>query len=168
MPTSSPRKKIPTATSTVRLAFTAGHRPSCMPGHCRRSGASSTVSISSTPDSSGCRNGGPIPASRHRAACDRYAPASAARLRCSLPRTRQAARGRRVGGRYPELVPDGLLDLLLGWPGVHRDHVFLAAEDVEHGIGLVVVLAEPDGERLLGVILAPDQLAAAGVAPTVA
>ena len=33
------------------------------------------------------------------------------------------------------------------------------------GIGLGVVLAEPDGEHLLGVVLAPDQLAAAGVAP---
>ena len=53
-------------------------------------------------------------------------------------------------------------------PGVHGDDVLFAAEDLEHGIGLLVVLAEPDGERLLGVVLAPDQLAAAGVAPPVA
>src|SRR5882724_6935812 len=90
---------------------------------------------------------------------DRY------RGRCPLPRANLAARGREAGGRQPEPVPDGLLDLLPGWPGVHRDHVLLAAEDVQHGIGLRVVLAEPDGERLLGVVLAPDQLAAAGVAP---
>ena len=57
------------------------------------------------------------------------------------------------------------MDLLFARAGVHRDDVLLAAEDVQHGIGLRVVLVEPDGERLLGVILAPDQLAAAGVAP---
>src|SRR5580692_3408719 len=85
----------------------------------------------------------------------------------ALPCVRLAARRRQAGGRQPEPVPDGLLDLLLCWPGVHRDDVLLAAEDLEHGIGLLVVLAEPDGERLLGVVLAPDQLAAAGVAPPV-
>src|SRR5580704_16485499 len=89
------------------------------------------------------------------------------RGRCPLPRARLAARRRQAGGRQPEPVPDGLLDLLLAWPGVHRDDVLLAAEDLEHGIGLGVVLAEPDGERLLGVVLAPDQLAAARVAPPV-
>src|SRR6478672_11360863 len=88
--------------------------------------------------------------------------------RCPLPRAILAARRRQEGGRQPEAVPDGLLDLLLAWPGVHCDDVLLAAEDLEHGIGLLVVLAEPDGERLLGVVLAPDQLAAAGIAPPVA
>ncbi len=34
---------------TSKNPFTAGHRLSCMPGHCRRSGDSSTASISSTP-----------------------------------------------------------------------------------------------------------------------
>src|SRR5580704_5953790 len=81
-----------------------------------------------------------------------------------LPRASLAARRRQAGGRQPEAVPDGLLDLLLVWPGVHRDDVLLAAEDLEHGIGLPVVLTETDGERLLGVVLAPDQLAAARVA----
>jgi hypothetical protein len=39
-----------------------------------------------------------------------------------------------------------------------------AAEDVQDGIGLLVVFAEPDGQRLQGVVLARDQLATTGVA----
>jgi hypothetical protein len=74
------------------------------------------------------------------------------------------AAGPRQAEGQPEPVPDGLLDLLLAGPGVDCDDVFLAAEDVQHGIGLCVVFAEPDGERFLGVVIAPDQLAAAGVA----
>jgi hypothetical protein len=74
------------------------------------------------------------------------------------------AAGPRQAGGQPEPVPDGLLDLLLAGPGVDCDDVLLAAEDVQPGIGLRVVFAEPDGERFLGVVLAPDQLAAAGVA----
>ena len=68
-------------------------------------------------------------------------------------------------GSSPSLSLMACWTCSLPWPGVHRDHVLLAAEDVQHGIGLHVVLAEPDGERLLGIILAPEQLAAAGVAP---
>src|SRR4249919_2162573 len=73
-----------------------------------------------------------------------------------LQRASLAASRHRAGGQ-PELVPDGLLALLLAGAGVHRDDVLLAAEDVQHRIGLRVVLAEPDGKRLLGVVLAPDQ-----------
>src|SRR5580704_3669498 len=82
-----------------------------------------------------------------------------------LTRLILALGGLKASGRYPEFVPDRLLDLLLVRPGVDRDDVFLAAEDVEHGIGLLVVFAEPDFQRVGGVILAPDQLAAADVAP---
>ena len=55
------------------------------------------------------------------------------------------AAGPRQAEGQPEPVPDGLLDLLLAWPGVDCDDVLLAAEDVQHGIGLCVVFAEPDG-----------------------
>ena len=44
------------------------------------------------------------------------------------------------------------------------DDVFLAAEHLEHRVGLLVVVAQPDGERLLGVVFPGDKLAAAGVA----
>src|SRR5215472_3995191 len=69
-----------------------------------------------------------------------------------------------VERRQRQPVADGLLDDLGLGPRVHRDHELLAPEHLQHGIGLVVVLAQPDRQRLLGVVLALDELAAARVA----
>src|SRR5215475_11618634 len=66
--------------------------------------------------------------------------------------------------RELEAFADFLLDLLLAVAGVDGDHVLLACEQLEHRVGLLVVLAQPHRERLLGVVLALDQGAAADVA----
>ena len=60
----------------------------------------------------------------------------AAAARCTIglpgPAPGHAARAKhQAGGRQPQPVPDGLLDLVLAWPGVHRDDVLLAAEEHE-------------------------------------
>ena len=47
---------------------------------------------------------------------------------------------------------------------VDRDDVLLASEQVEDGVGLVVVVTQPDLQRVLGVVGPHDQLAAAHVA----
>src|ERR1035441_2148883 len=75
-----------------------------------------------------------------------------------------ALRHSRSAGRQAELFSDRLLYPCLARPGCAAEDVLLETEDVEHRIGLLVVLAEPDGERFLGVILPGDQLAAACVA----
>src|SRR5215831_9367415 len=67
-------------------------------------------------------------------------------------------------GRELEAFADLLLDLLLAAAGVDGDHVLLAREQLEHRVGLLVVLAQAHRERLLGVVLALDQGAAADVA----
>src|ERR1039457_5211396 len=74
--------------------------------------------------------------------------------------------GSRAGliGRQPQPLPDQLLDHLLVRRGLDDHDVLLAPEQGEHRIGLLVVVAEPDGERLLGVVLPGDQGATARVA----
>src|SRR5215831_7844778 len=66
--------------------------------------------------------------------------------------------------REVEALADLLLDLLLAGTGVDGDHVFLAREQLQHRVGLLVVVTQPHRERLLGVVLALDQGAAADVA----
>src|SRR5215472_15668543 len=52
--------------------------------------------------------------------------------------------------------PDLLLHGVSRRASVHGDHVLLAPENVEHRVGLLVVVAQPHRERLLGVVLARD------------
>src|ERR1700735_3865086 len=66
--------------------------------------------------------------------------------------------------REAELGHDLRLDDLGRGPRVHGDDVFLAPEQVEDRVGLLVVGPQPDRQRLLGVILPGDQLPAALVA----
>src|SRR5215831_11748180 len=72
--------------------------------------------------------------------------------------------GRGLVRREVEALADLLLDLLLAGTGVDGDHVFLAREQLQHRVGLLVVVTQPHRERLLGVVLALDQGAAADVA----
>src|SRR5215470_10332921 len=65
--------------------------------------------------------------------------------------------------RELEAFADLLLDLLLAAAGVDGDHVLLAREQLEHRVGLLVVLAQPHRQCLLGVVLPLDQGAAAHV-----
>src|SRR5579875_1845148 len=67
-------------------------------------------------------------------------------------------------GRQGQPVADGLLDELGFRPCVHGNDVLLAPEDVQHRVGLLVVVAQPHGERFLGVVLPGLQLSPAGVA----
>src|SRR5579871_2249770 len=60
--------------------------------------------------------------------------------------------------RQAQAFPDLLLHDLRRGPRVHGEHVLLAPEQVEHRLGLVVVVAQPDRQRLLGVVLPGDQL----------
>src|SRR5207247_11203255 len=95
-------------------------------------------------------------ASRTRTACPGVLPCGRGCVR----------RGRVVRGlvrREVEGLADLLLDLRLATAVVDRDHVLLAREQLEHRVGLLVVLAQPDRERLLGVVLPLDQGAAADV-----
>ena len=71
----------------------------------------------------------------------------------------------RLVRRQAEALPDLLLDDLRRGPRVHGVDVFLAPEDLQDGVGLVVIVPQPDRERLLGVIFPGDQLSAAHVAP---
>src|SRR5580698_5213133 len=108
-----------------------------------------------------------------RLGSDRYMQISAASAGWALPPNTAISRtggpGRLLAHRRDErgqvqLLPDLLLDLLDRSGRVHGDHVFLAAEQVEHRVGLGVVLAQPDREGFLGVVLPLHQLSAAGVA----
>src|SRR5579863_4604371 len=67
-------------------------------------------------------------------------------------------------GRQGQRVADGLLDQFGLGPRVHRNDVLLTPEHIQHRVGLLVVVAQPHGERLLGVVLPGDQVATAGVA----
>ena len=99
--------------------------------------------------------------SRHPAAI-----ATAALAALMLPLNESGAATTRTaspGTGEVQCRPDRLLHLELLRPGVDCHDVLLAAEDVEHRVGLVVILAEPDSERFLGVVLALDELAAADV-----
>src|SRR5215471_18044492 len=71
----------------------------------------------------------------------------------------------RLVRRQAEALPDLLLDDLRRGPRVYGVDVLLAPEDLQDGVGLVVIVPEPDRERLLGVIFPGDQLSAAYVAP---
>src|SRR6266702_3499709 len=81
-----------------------------------------------------------------------------------LARPTRLARLARLVRRQREVLPDLLLDDLGDLPRVHREDVLLAAEDLQHGVGLLVVLPQPDRQRLLGVVLPGDQLPAARIA----
>src|SRR5581483_5128496 len=103
---------------------------------------------------------------------DRYMQISAASAWWALPlntamsrtgRSRRLRLSARLGGRQGEPLPDVLLDDVGGRPGVDRDHVLLATEQVQHRVGLLVIVAEPDREGLLGVVLPGHQLSPAGV-----
>src|SRR5690349_21287165 len=63
-----------------------------------------------------------------------------------------------------EALPDLRLDVVRAGARVDREHVLLAPEDLQHPLGLLVPLLEPDLQGLLGVILPGDQLAPAHVA----
>jgi hypothetical protein len=71
----------------------------------------------------------------------------------------------RLVRRQAEALPDLLLDDLRRGPRVHGVDVLLAPEDLQDGVGLVVIVPQPDRERLLGVIFPGNQLSAAHVAP---
>src|SRR5690242_17760022 len=71
----------------------------------------------------------------------------------------------RLVRRQAQALPDLLLDDLRRGPRVHGVDVLLAPEDLQDGVRLVVIVPQPDRERLLGVIFAGDQLSAAHVAP---
>src|SRR6185437_8088587 len=67
--------------------------------------------------------------------------------------------------RQAEALPDLQLDDLRRRPRVHGVDVLLAPENCQDGVGLVVIVPQPDCERLLAVIFPGDQLSAAHVAP---
>src|SRR5215467_12633524 len=69
----------------------------------------------------------------------------------------------RLVRRQAEALPNVLLDDLRRGPRVHGVDVLLAPEDRQDRVGLVVIVPEPDGERLLGVIFPGDQLSATHV-----
>src|SRR5262249_3482691 len=71
----------------------------------------------------------------------------------------------RLVRRQAGALPDLLLDDLRRGPRVHGVDVLLAPEDLQDGVGLVLIVPEPGRERLLGVFLGGDQLSAALVAP---
>src|SRR5918994_6704042 len=64
-----------------------------------------------------------------------------------------------------KLGADGLLNGHHVRARVDRDDELLAPEQVEHRVGLGVVVAQPSRQGLLGVVFPDDQLAAADVAP---
>ncbi len=80
-------------------------------------------------------------------------------VRVSLP-----GRGLRLDRGQPQGLPDRPLHLVLVLGGVDLHDVLLAREDGQHRVGLLVVVAQPDHERFLGVVLAGHQRAAAHVA----
>src|SRR6266699_616438 len=70
---------------------------------------------------------------------------------------------RRAEGRQVELGPDLMLNVPGARRGIDGEHVLLAAEDGQHGVGFLVVLAEPDRQCLLSVVLPRHQGRAAHV-----
>ena len=67
-------------------------------------------------------------------------------------------RGLSLVQRQAEALPDLLLDDLGRGPRVHDEDVLLAPENLEDGLGLPVILPEPDRQRFFGVIFPGDQL----------
>src|SRR5215472_9626608 len=126
--------------------------------------AASTASVPSPPSASGSS----ITSSSGRTRRQPAASAEAASAALMLPLNESGAATIRIPGaeigREMQGSPDGLLDLDLVGSGIDGNDVFLALKDVEHRVGLVVVLAQPDAQRRLGIVLALDQLPAAGVA----
>src|SRR6266498_1476919 len=88
-------------------------------------------------------------------------PGSARLAVCLTARSR--SRQRQLSRRESQLDPDRLLHGLPAGARVDRDDVFLAAEDIEHRIGLLVIVTEPDREGFLGVVFPGDELAAADI-----
>src|SRR6266516_3688994 len=105
-----------------------------------------------------------------RCGTPRSAQISAASAGCAVPPKTAISRNFRSPGfrlvrRQAQALPDLLLDDLRRGPRVHGVDVLLAPENLQDGVGLVVIVPQPDRERLLGVIFPGDQLSAAHVAP---
>src|SRR5262249_57179857 len=69
----------------------------------------------------------------------------------------------RAERRQVEPFPDLLLNLFAAPGRVDRDHALFAAEDLKYRVGLLVVLPQPDRERLLGAVLPGHQRRAANI-----
>ena len=97
----------------------------------------------------------------------RSAQISAASAGCAVPPKTAISRTfgcpvSRLVWRQAKALPDLLLDDLRRGPRVHGVDVLLAPEDRQDGVGLVVIVPEPDRERLLGVIFPLAPVARAG------
>src|SRR5580692_6781076 len=100
-----------------------------------------------------------------RCGTERNAQISAASAGCAVPPNTAISRTRLVLiGRQAKTLPDLLLDDLGRGPRVHGDHVLLAPEQLEGGDRLLVIVPQPDRQRLVRVIFPGDQLAAARIA----
>jgi hypothetical protein len=87
----------------------------------------------------------------------RSAQISAASAGCAVPPKTAISRNFgspvfRLVRRQAQALPDLLLADLRRGPRVHGVDVLLAPEDRQDGVGLVVIVPQPDRERLLGVI----------------
>src|SRR6204780_4973077 len=107
-----------------------------------------------------------------RCGTERNAQISAVSSGCAVPPNTAISRTRGFLGpvrglrhrRQAETLPDGPLDDLRRGPGVDRDDVLLAPELLQGRGGLLVIVPQPDGQRLLSVIFPGDKLSAAQVA----
>src|SRR5579862_3541363 len=100
-----------------------------------------------------------------RSGTDRYRQISAVSARCALPPNTTISRTPGfLPPRQAEPLPDLGLDGLGRRPRVDGDDVLLAAEQVEHRGGLLVIVPQADGQRLVGVVFPGRQLSPAGVA----
>src|SRR6516164_5642625 len=99
----------------------------------------------------------------------RNAQISAVSAGCALPPNTAISRTGgfplfRLEGGQAEALPDLLLDGIGPGPRVDHEDVLLAPEQLDYRVRLLVVVAQPDGQRLLGVVFPGDQLSAARVA----
>src|SRR6516165_10232378 len=99
----------------------------------------------------------------------RNAQISAVSAGCALPPNTAISRTGgfsflRIERGQAEILADLLLDGIGPGPRVDHEDVLLAPEQLDHRVRLLVIVAQPDGERLLGVVFPGDQLPAARVA----
>src|ERR1700730_9159181 len=97
-----------------------------------------------------------------RCGTSRCAQISAVSAGCALPPKTAISRtrgplpdGPRLLGkvrRQAQALPDLLLDGLGRGPRVHHEDVLLAPENLQDGLCLLVILPQPDRQRLLGVV----------------